>query len=202
MFGVVDVVIVLVGGFLLGGSVFYAIFAPRIQHGALLRQLEQREEELKAQQQVLAEVQQQLEDLQQAREQFQAKVDDHFVDTASLINQMTQSYKAVYDHLEKGAVSLVTKETLQKRLGNGQSLPVRLEAIGSSAHEAPSYRVVVPQELPGNVLEELSKLLEVSTDELRKRLPGVLAETLEADVAKEIEYRLKQQGIAVVLRPV
>ena len=62
--------------------------------------------------------------------EFKTQVNDHFLETASLVNQMTQSYKAVYDHLEKGATGLVGEEVLRKQLADVESEPVVLEYIG------------------------------------------------------------------------
>lgn len=68
-----------------------------------------------------------IQDQEQELDSFKEEVSDHFVETASLVNQMTQSYKAVYEHLEKGAYKLVGEENLQKRLADVQA---ELEFIG------------------------------------------------------------------------
>ncbi len=61
---------------------------------------------------------------------YRTEVSDHFVETAAMVNQLTSSYKNVYDHLEKGAYKLVGEEELHKRLENVESQPVLLEYIG------------------------------------------------------------------------
>lgn len=58
-----------------------------------------------------------LEDVEKEYESYKNNVTRHFVGTAGLVNQLTQSYKAVYDHLEQGAVELVGEEKLKKELG-------------------------------------------------------------------------------------
>jgi uncharacterized membrane-anchored protein YhcB (DUF1043 family) len=63
-------------------------------------------------------------------EGYQQEVSEHFVKTAELVNSMTRSYKAVYDHLEQGAHRLVGAETLRKELGYVEDEPVKLEYIG------------------------------------------------------------------------
>lgn len=45
----------------------------------------------------------QLEELQQQQENYQHEVSEHFVETAKLLNQMTDSYREVHKHLAKGA---------------------------------------------------------------------------------------------------
>jgi len=62
--------------------------------------------------------------------QLKANVGDHFVETAALVNNLTHSYKAVYDHLEKGAYDLVGEEVMHRRLKDVQEEPIMLEYIG------------------------------------------------------------------------
>lgn len=45
----------------------------------------------------------QLKELQQQQEDYQHEVSEHFIETANLINQMTDSYQDVHKHLAKGA---------------------------------------------------------------------------------------------------
>lgn len=68
-------------------------------------------------------------------EEYRSEVSDHFVRTAELVNELTRSYKAVFEHLEGGAYQLVGEETLRKRLSDNDvdvdAEPVRLEYLGS-----------------------------------------------------------------------
>jgi uncharacterized membrane-anchored protein YhcB (DUF1043 family) len=45
----------------------------------------------------------QLQEMQQQQENYQHEVSEHFVETAKLLNQMTDSYRDVHKHLAKGA---------------------------------------------------------------------------------------------------
>ncbi len=71
-----------------------------------------------------------VEKLKQENARFHDQVNDHFVETANLINQLTDSYKAVFDHLSSGASELVDPETLRKRLPATDDREVRLRRIG------------------------------------------------------------------------
>jgi uncharacterized membrane-anchored protein YhcB (DUF1043 family) len=73
---------------------------------------------------------QQLAKLQSELDSYREEVTEHFVKTAHLVNELTHSYKAVYDHLEKGAYTLVDSETLHRRLEKVEAEPVMLEYIG------------------------------------------------------------------------
>lgn len=74
------------------------------------------------------------QDLVKQQEQFKTEVTDHFVETARLINQLTDSYKAVFDHLSEGADQLVEPDTLRERLPAVSDKEVRLKRIGAGAH--------------------------------------------------------------------
>ncbi|HEX7003884.1 MAG TPA: DUF1043 family protein [Trueperaceae bacterium] len=91
------------------------------------------------------------EELQRELDGYRQEVSDHFVQTAGLVNDLTRSYKAVYDHLEQGAYRLVDEETLRKQLGDVEAETVRLEFIGRRNRAAvlgPSNGPTAPREDP------------------------------------------------------
>ena len=51
-------------------------------------------------------LQQKLYDSEQQLKNYQSQVSEHFLKTASLVNSMTESYKAVHEHLSQGARQL------------------------------------------------------------------------------------------------
>jgi uncharacterized membrane-anchored protein YhcB (DUF1043 family) len=53
-----------------------------------------------------AELQQKLEESQEQLKAYQQEVGSHFQKTAELVNGLTQSYRAVHEHLAQGAQSL------------------------------------------------------------------------------------------------
>ena len=67
--------------------------------------------------------------------QFREEVNEHFVQTAELINQLTDSYKAVFDHLSDGAGKLVDEKALRERMPRVTSQEVRLKHIGSASED-------------------------------------------------------------------
>jgi len=68
--------------------------------------------------------------LQKEFDDYQREVTAHFVETAALVNNLTNSYKAVYQHLEGGAYQLVGEETLHRQLEGVSAEPIMLEYIG------------------------------------------------------------------------
>lgn len=71
------------------------------------------------------------EQLKKENERIREEVNAHFVQTAELINQLTDSYKAVFDHLSDGADRLVDKEAVRERMPRVSDREVRLKHIGS-----------------------------------------------------------------------
>jgi uncharacterized membrane-anchored protein YhcB (DUF1043 family) len=69
--------------------------------------------------------------LKRENAQFREEVNEHFVQTAELINQLTDSYKAVFDHLSEGAEKLVDAEVVRERMPQVGHEEVRLKRIGT-----------------------------------------------------------------------
>ena len=89
-------------------------------------------------------------------------VTEHFVKTAGLVNQMTDSYKAVFEQLQEGASQLLDEETLRNRLAHDEDEEVKLGKIGyrqsqdrvaeqpdSAAKSAESPAAVDPEDAAG-----------------------------------------------------
>lgn len=70
-------------------------------------------------------------ELKRENEKFRNEVTEHFVETGRLINQLTDSYKAVFDHLSSGAEKLVDDEALAERLPPSGGEEVRLRHFGA-----------------------------------------------------------------------
>ena len=86
---------------------------------------------------------------------YRNEVGDHFVETAAMVNQLTSSYKNVYDHLEKGAYKLVGEDELHKRLENIDSKPVLLEYIGAKPKEEDSEPELFADETDNDIDDSL-----------------------------------------------
>ncbi|MEX2497642.1 MAG: DUF1043 family protein [Wenzhouxiangellaceae bacterium] len=69
--------------------------------------------------------------LKQENDKFRNEVTEHFVETARLINQMTDSYKQVFDHLSSGAEKLVDDHKLAERLPPSSGQEVKLSNFGA-----------------------------------------------------------------------
>lgn len=69
---------------------------------------------------------------------FREEVNAHFVQTAELINELTDSYKKVFDHLSDGADRLVDSEAVRERMPQVGHSEVRLRHIGAPKDYRPS----------------------------------------------------------------
>ena len=74
--------------------------------------------------------------------QFRGQVNDHFVETAELINRLTDSYKEVFDHLSQGADQLVEDRVIRQSMPKVGDQEVRLKHIG--------HRVAAPDKASGD----------------------------------------------------
>lgn len=61
-------------------------------------------------------LQQKLDTAEQQLKTYQSQVTEHFLKTASLVNSMTESYKAVHEHLAVGATELCDREVTVTQL--------------------------------------------------------------------------------------
>ena len=64
----------------------------------------------------IGELEQQLQDLQRSQSRYRDEVSEHFSTTAELVQQMTDSYRDVYQHLANGAQDLCSGEVASKLL--------------------------------------------------------------------------------------
>ncbi len=113
------VVVVFVVGSILG----FAFFTLRYRNSRRLKKLQ---EELDAKTEEL--------------EVYREDVSEHFLRTAELVDNLTQSYKAVYDHLEGGAYQLVGDEKFRKQLEQRKQLQLE---DSFSARREPVQNVVI-----------------------------------------------------------
>ncbi len=71
-----------------------------------------------------------IEALEAEHAKFRSQVNDHFVETAELINRLTDSYKEVFDHLSQGADQLVEDAVIRQSMPKVGDQEVRLKHIG------------------------------------------------------------------------
>lgn len=118
---------------------------------------------------------------------YREEVSDHFVKTAALVNNLTQSYKEVYDHLEGGAYKLVDDQVLQEQLGMVDAEPVMLEYIGHRRQpEAAIHATSVADHEESNE-ERLEAVTEVATTDKASIVAETEAEAERREQAAVVE---------------
>lgn len=68
-------------------------------------------------------------------ENYQQDVESHFAKTADLIDNLTNSYKEVFEHLSDSAENLLTEEQIKNQLINRKSREVTIKYLKSSGTE-------------------------------------------------------------------
>lgn len=86
-------------GAVIGALLLYALLPARRQYGRLMRERDEARKELN---------------------EYRRQVDQHFVRTAELVNQLTESYRQVHEHLSSGAHDLCSEAG--RRLASDASL--------------------------------------------------------------------------------
>ncbi|MCB1583458.1 MAG: DUF1043 family protein [Xanthomonadales bacterium] len=70
--------------------------------------------------------------VQEKLDAYQEQVEGHFAKTADLIDNLTESYKAVFEHLSDSAESLLTEEQIKNQLANRKSREVTIKYLKGS----------------------------------------------------------------------
>lgn len=87
----------------------------------------------------LSELEAQIQELQRHHADYREHVSEHFSTTAELVQQMTESYRDVYQHLATGAQQLCTEDVASKLLPAGESSMFAGEQDDSSVEPPKDY---------------------------------------------------------------
>jgi uncharacterized membrane-anchored protein YhcB (DUF1043 family) len=108
-----------------------------------------------------------IDELEKKLNQYQNDVAEHFEETANLVDDMTQSYKKVFDHMGKSARLLMTEEQIAEQIEKRKGNKVTLEFLtDDSDQDVEKVGTIVDDEL--EKVEPLKKeeieTVEVSED--------------------------------------
>jgi uncharacterized membrane-anchored protein YhcB (DUF1043 family) len=115
------------------------------------------------------ELESQVKSLEQNHDQYKDDVSDHFNMSAELIQQMTESYKDVYQHLAMGAQDLCSGEVAEKLLPAGSDAVFENDTVGNSGFTPPKdYAAKQKPDQKGALSEEfgLNKSKAVNDENL------------------------------------
>lgn len=71
------------------------------------------------------ELEDKLESSEKVLQKYQSEVADHFSQSATLINELTNSYKKVHEHMVNGVNTLYTKEKVLSNISIGDITPLK-----------------------------------------------------------------------------
>jgi uncharacterized membrane-anchored protein YhcB (DUF1043 family) len=74
-------------------------------------------------------------ELEKKLNSYQNDVAEHFEETANLVDDMTQSYKKVFDHMGKSARLLMTEEQIAEQIEKRKGNKVTLEFLTDEANQ-------------------------------------------------------------------
>lgn len=90
----------------------------------------------------IVELESLLQDLQGRHDRYQHKVSEHFAQTANLVNELTQRYRDVHEHLVSGASELCDDPKRHR----DENPAKQFASLGGQIIEQPPYAVVDDQD--------------------------------------------------------
>ena len=122
-------------------------------------------------------LQQKLDQSEQELSAYKSQVTDHFLKTAALVNSMTESYKAVHEHLSLGATKLCGSEVSVEQL----EMPATKRLQDASTPSSKQH----PQEAEKKPAESVKISADQTNKDKEKRESAASAEAKPADFAEK-----------------
>ena len=127
----------------------------------------------------LKDLQDKLDAKTEELEVYREDVSDHFLRTAELVDNLTQSYKAVYDHLEGGAYQLIGDEKFRKQLEQRKQLQLEDSFSARRVTSGADSAAAAPETNPDNIVVDdgsddsvpVTKVQAEEVDEETERTP-------------------------------
>ena len=169
----------LVGGAVIG-AIFYRNLAPTRKETVNLKQ--------------------ELEQAQQELVSYKASVDDHFNKTSGLVNQLTQDYVKVYQHLAEGAQSLGSSQDFGNLLEQHQGkvlISIDDEAtVNDTIVNDPSTTMQTPEETPRDFTPQQDEETLSEESPAQSSDPDLTAkETPSADTSEKPQEATQESAV-------
>lgn len=127
--------------------------------------------------QALKEAQQALQVSEQALAEYQSNVSEHFGKTADLVDNLTQSYKDVFEHLGGSAKSLLSEEQVKQHLSSRAAKAVTLTYLADEAADKSNPMQAAQQEIQSQTV------VDKATQDAEK----MAAEIQQNDIEESLE---------------
>jgi len=134
-----------------------------------------------------------IKELEAEHEKYHKQVDDHFVNTAVLLNGLTDQYRDVYRHIANGAGELCSEEAKALHIDLEESTLLakpggRVEAV----EQSDSVESETPLSNDGDVLDSDQGVAKGVNNESSDEFPLATEVELSADIVDEIKSRSKK----------
>lgn len=126
-----------------------------------------------------------LTDAQKELADYKAHVSEHFGKTADLVDNLTQSYKDVFDHLGNSAKSLLSEEQVKQHLTSRASKAITLTYIADEAKAAN------PMQTAQTEIQAQTTVDKATED--AKKMAAEIQKTAETDTTKETLKKTSSQ---------
>lgn len=134
-----------------------------------------------------------IKELEAEHEKYHKQVDDHFVNTAVLLNGLTDQYRDVYRHIASGAGALCSEEAKALHIDLEESTlltkpGVKVEAV----EQADSIKSETTFLNDDDVLDSSQRVAKGANNESSDEFPLATEVELSADIVEEIKSRSKK----------
>jgi len=132
-----------------------------------------------------------IKELEAEHEKYHKQVDDHFVNTAVLLNGLTDQYRDVYRHIANGAGELCSEEAMSLHIDLEGSTLLQKPGVNSPATEVPES-VNIKKPSAGD--EAVVDASQVASSAANKQMGDELPLATEVEISAEIVEEIKSQS--------
>lgn len=134
-----------------------------------------------------------IKELEAEHEKYHKQVDDHFVNTAVLLNGLNDQYRDVYRHIANGAGELCSEEAKSLHIDLEGSTLLQKPGVTSPTTEVPEpVNINKPSESDEAVVDASQVASSAVNKQTGDELPLATEVEISAEIVKEIKSKSKK----------
>ena len=134
-----------------------------------------------------------IKELEAENNKYRKQVDDHFVNTAVLLNGLTDQYRDVYRHIANGAGELCSEEAKALHIDLEESSLLEKPGVnGQAAEQNESVELQKPSASDEEVVDVGQVTTSAANNQTGDEFPLATEVELSADIVEEIKSRSKK----------
>jgi len=134
-----------------------------------------------------------IKELEAENDKYRKQVDDHFVNTAVLLNGLTDQYRDVYRHIANGAGELCSEEAKALHIDLEESTLLEKPGVnGQAAEQTESVELQKPSASDEGVVDASQVTTSAANNQTGDEFPLATEVELSADIVDEIKSRSKK----------